>query len=374
LTEYFRAIVRQPWGFVTEHRLVFHATFSDRLFPAPETRLRAIDRSLDEIRALPGVRSATVTAPAPMDASWDTIPLAPEGSHPPEPSGVFYAYLRATGPGYFATMGQRLVQGREFSADDRPGQPPVCIVNEAFARRFWPNENPIGKRIKEGRLDGTRPWFTFVGPTNDTKAVADPGDGEVVGAFYVSLPQAVANGFDEMTFVVETTGPPRALASDVRSALARADNRLAAFNVGTLEEAAADSWVTERFLFVLVSLFGVLGLVLAAIGVYGLLALQVARRTREFGVRVALGATRRALVRLVATQGARLLALGFAAGALGAWAGVRILQHQWPGVPAGDPRIWLGAATVLSLGVVLASWLPARRAGRTDPVIALRAE
>jgi putative ABC transport system permease protein len=374
LTEYFRAIVRQPWGFVTDHRLVFHAMFSDRIFPTPDTRLRAIDRTLDELRTLPGVRSATVTAPAPMDASWDTIALAPEGSHPPEPSGVFYAYLRATGPGYFATMGQRLVQGREFTANDRPGQPPVCIVNQAFAQRFWPNENPIGKRIREGRLDSAQSWLTVVGLTNDTKAVADPRDGEVVGTIYVPLKRAIANGFDEMTFVTETDGPALAIASDIRSALGRADRRIAAYNIGTLEDAAADSWVTERFLFVLVSLFGVLGLVLAAIGVYGLLALQVARRIREFGVRLALGATGTALVRLVAAQGARLLAFGFLIGTAGAWGGVRLLQHEWPGVPTGDPLIWLGAAAVLSLGVALASWLPARRAGRVDPMEALRYE
>ena len=195
-----------------------------------------------------------------------------------------------------------------------------------------------------------------------------------MGTLYVSLPQAVANGFDEMTFVVETVGAPLALAGDVRAALARADRRIAAYNLGTLEDAAAESWATERFLFVLVSLFGVLGLVLAAIGVYGLLALQVARRIREFGVRLALGATGAALVRLVAAQGARLLALGFLVGTAGAWAAVRVLQHEWPGVPTGEPLIWLGAAAVLSLGVALASWLPARRAGRVDPMEALRYE
>ena len=374
LTEYFRAIVRQPWGFATDHRLVFSAMFAERLFPSPETRRRAIDRSLEELRALPGIRSASVTAPPPMDASWDTIPCAPEGSHPPAPSGVFFAYLRAIGPGDFTTMGQPLLRGRDFNADDRAGSPPVCIVNASFAQRFWPNENPIGKRVKEGRFDGSHPWLTVIGITGDTKAVADPRDGEVVGTLYFSLSQAIAAGFDEMSFVVETAGPALAAAPGVRGAIARADNRIAAYNVTSLENAATDSWVTERFLFVLVSLFGLLGLVLAAIGVYGLLALQVARRFREFGVRVALGATGAALVRLVAGQGVRLLGLGFVTGALGAWAGVRVLQHEWPGVPTGNPLIWLGAAALLSLGVALASWFPARRAGRIDPVVALRSE
>jgi ABC-type antimicrobial peptide transport system permease subunit len=132
--------------------------------------------------------------------------------------------------------------------------------------------------------------------------------------------------------------------------------------------------VTERFLFVLVSLFGALGLVLASIGVYGLLALQVTRRTREFGVRVALGATAAAVMRLVARQGARLLALGFVAGGLAAWAAARLARHQFPDLPTANPFIWLGAAVVLAIGVALASWLPARRASRVDPIIALRAE
>ena len=177
-----------------------------------------------------------------------------------------------------------------------------------------------------------------------------------------------------MTFVVDSEREPESLEMVARGALARADNRLAAYEMIPLEKAAANSWVTERFLFVLVSLFGVLGLVLASIGVYGVLALQVTRRTREFGVRVALGATAAALIRLVAAQGVRLLALGFFAGGIAAWAATRIVHHQWPDVPAADPLIWLGAAVVLSAGVALASWLPARRASRVDPIIALRAE
>jgi ABC-type antimicrobial peptide transport system permease subunit len=174
--------------------------------------------------------------------------------------------------------------------------------------------------------------------------------------------------------VVESAGDPKSLEGSLRSALARADQRLAAFNLISLQAAAADTWVTERFLFVLVSLFGLLGLVLASIGVYGLLALQVARRTREFGIRLALGATTRALVQLVATQGARLLVLGFLAGGIAVWAVTSIVRHQWPELPATNPLIWLGSVIVLCFGVAVACWLPARRASRVDPIIALRAE
>ena len=310
-----------------------------------------------------------------MEAARDLMGCVPEGSQPVEPRGVFLAYMRATGPGYFGTIGQRLLRGRDFTETDRADSPPVCIVNESFARRFWPGQDPLGKRIKRGRLDGPRPWFTVVGVVADTKAIADPRDGEVVGSVCLPLPIWIANGGeDEMTFVVDSEREPESLEMVARGALARADNRLAAYEMIPLEKAAANSWVTERFLFVLVSLFGVLGLVLASIGVYGVLALQVTRRTREFGVRVALGATAAALIRLVAAQGVRLLALGFFAGGIAAWAATRIVHHQWPDVPAADPLIWLGAAVVLSAGVALASWLPARRASRVDPIIALRAE
>jgi ABC-type antimicrobial peptide transport system permease subunit len=213
-----------------------------------------------------------------------------------------------------------------------------------------------------------------VGVVADTKAIADPNDGEVVGTVAIPLSRWLAIGGDEMTYVVESAGDPKSLENDLRHALARSDKRLAAYTVISIEEAAAESWVTERFLFVLVSLFGALGLALASIGVYGLLALQVARRTREFGIRLALGATARALVQLVAAQGARLLAFGFFIGGLAAWAVAKIVRHQWPEAPATDPIIWIGAVVVLCLGVAIACWLPARRASRVDPVIALRAE
>lgn len=374
LTQYFRQVVQEPWGFATDHRLMFNAIFSNRLFATPEGRTRTIDNVLGELRSIPGARSATITSPSPLEAARNLMSIIPEGSHPPEARGTYLAYMRGIQPGYFATMNQHLVRGRDLTEADLRDAPPVCIVNESFARRFWPGQDAIGKRIKHGRLDNPRPWYTIVGVAADTKAVVDSRDGEVVGTICLPLSRMIAAGADNMTFVVESQGDPNSLANAIRGALARVDTRLAAYDIISLENGAAETWVSERFLFVLVSLFGILGLVLASIGVYGLLALQVARRTREFGIRVALGATGHALIRLVAAQGVRLLAGGFLAGAAAAWAATRFIRHQWPNVPPTNPAIWLGAAAVLSVGVAIASWLPARRASRVDPVIALRAE
>jgi len=374
LTQYFRKIVHEPWGFATDHRIVFNSMLSERLFDSAEARIRTIDKTLTELRSLPGVRSAAVTAPSPMEAARDLMSCVPEGTQPPEPRGIYLAYMRGAGPGYFATIGQRLVRGREFTEADSANAIQACIVNESFARRFWPGQDPLGKRVKHGRLDNPRPWYTVVGVVADTKAIADPNDGEVVGTVALPLSRWLAIGGDEMTYVVESAGETKSLEPSLRVALARADKRLAAYAMISLDAAAAETWVTERFLFVLVSLFGVLGLVLASIGVYGLLALQVTRRTREFGIRIALGATARGLIQLVAAQGARLLVLGFFAGGLAAWVVTRIVRHQWPELPATNPLIWLGSVMVLCLGVAIASWLPARRASRVDPIIALRAE
>jgi putative ABC transport system permease protein len=374
LTQYFRKIVHEPWGFATEHRVVFNSMLSDRLFDSADARMRAMDRTLTELRALPGVRSAAVTAPSPMEAARDLMSCVPEGTQPPEPRGIYLAYMRGAGPGYFATIGQRLLRGREFAATDTSDAPQVCIVNESFARLFWPGQDPLGKRVKHGRLDNPRPWYTVVGVVADTKAIADPNDGEVVGTVAIPLSRWLTIGGDEMTYVVESAGDPKSLEGDLRHALSRADKRLAAYALISLEDAAAESWVTERFLFVLVSLFGILGLVLASIGVYGLLALQVTRRTREFGIRLALGATARGLIQLIAAQSARLVTLGFFTGGVAAWALTRLLRHQWPEAPSTGPLVWVGAVVVLCLGGAIASWLPARRASRVDPVIALRAE
>jgi predicted permease len=375
-TQYFRKLIDEPWGFETKDRLAFSVTVPDQFFATPAAKQSALEASLAQLQGMPGIKSATVVSPSPMDASWTMMLFNPEGAPAPEPGGVYTAYSRVPVPGYFRSIGQPILQGRDFSASDTADTPLVCIISQSIAKRFWPNDSPIGKRIRWGRLDGTRPWFTIVGVVGDMKAIADPRDGEVLGMIARPLAQMLVHAttaLDDITFVLDADG--RSVNEPtIRAALARANPNLAAYNFVYLDDAAARSRTTERFIFVLVSSFGVIGLVLAALGLYGLLALQVARREREFGIRSALGATARQIIQLVARQGATLLSLGFTAGALATYGIVRLVRNQWAEMPGPNLIACVCAAIVLGVAVMIACWLPARRAARVDPVIALRAE
>ena len=375
-TQYFRKLIEEPWGFQTNNRLMFNVTVPDRFFPTPAAKQNALEAGLDKLRALPGIESSTVVSPSPMDAPWTLMPFNAEGSPAPEPRGYYMSYSRVPVPEYFANMGQPLLQGREFNASDNANAPLVCIISQSIAKRFWPNESPIGKRIKWGRLDSERPWFTIVGVAGDMKVIADPRDGEVLGTISRPMAQMLVRAtfpLDDITFVLHTS--TRAVnETAIREALKHANPDLAAFNFVYLDEAAARAHTTERFIFVLVSSFGVLGLVLAAVGLYGLLSLQVARREREFGIRSALGATAAQLVQLVSRQGASLLGFGFAAGGITTWIVAKILQNQWTAMPTPNLLAGLVAAIVLATSTAVACWLPARRAARVDPVQILRSE
>jgi putative ABC transport system permease protein len=375
-TQYFRKLIEEPWGFETKDRLAFNVTVPDQFFPNATAKQNALEASLAQLRTLPGVKSATVVSPSPMNASWTLVLFNAEGTPAPEPRGVYTAYSRVPVPGYFQTMGQPILQGRDFNAGDTADAPLVCIVSQSIAKRFWPNDSPIGKRIRGGRLDGTRPWFTIIGVVGDTKAVTDPRDGEVLGMIARPVAQMLVHAttqLDDITFILHTNS--RSVnESAIRAALARVNANLAAYNFVSLEDAAALSRTTERFIFVLVSSFGFVGLVLAAVGLYGLLALQVARREREFGIRSALGATACKIIQLVVRQGATLLSLGFTAGALATYVVVRLVRNQWAEMPGPSLVACLCAAIVLGAAVIIACWLPARRAAHVDPVIALRSE
>jgi predicted permease len=375
-TQYFRKLIDEPWGFETENRLAFSVTVPDRFFPTSADKQHALESGLTKLRELPGVQSATLASPAPMDASWTLMLFNPEGAPAPEPRGVYTAYSRIIVPKYFQTMGQPLLQGRDFAESDGTDAPLVCIISQSIAQRFWPNASPIGKRIRWGRLDGDRPWFTIVGVVGNMKAIADPQDGEVVGMVARPLAQMIVRAtapLEDITYVVQSYS--RSVnESVVRAALARANNSLAAYAFIWLNDAATRSRTTERFVFLLVSSFALVGVVLAAIGLYGALALQVSRREREFGIRSALGATAKHVIELVAKQGATLLLLGLSAGGLATFGVVRLARNQWSEMPTPNLIACSGAAAVLAIAVMIACLLPARRAASVDPVRALRNE
>ncbi len=375
-TQYFRRLINEPWGFETGDRLTFSVSVPDRFFPTAADKQQALERGLVKLRELPGVHSATVVSPAPMDASWTLMLFNPEGAPAPEPRGFYTGYSRITVPGYFQTLSQPLLEGRDFTESDGPNTPLVCIISQSVAKRFWPNESPIGKRLRSGRLDGNRPWSTIVGVVGNMKAIADPNDGEIVGMIARPLSQMLARAtapLDDITYIVQSNR--RTLSEAVvRTALARADQNLAAYNFIWLSDAAARSRTTERFVFLLVSSFALVGVVLAGIGLYGALALQVSRREREFGIRSALGATARQIMEHVARQGASLLLLGLTVGGLATYGIVRLVRNQWNEMPSPNLAACVSAAAVLALAVMIACLLPARRAANVDPVRALRAE
>jgi predicted permease len=370
----FRNLTAQDWGFATEGRLAFGVTFSERLRPQHPERVAYVEQVQERLRALPGVASVAATTPDIVNLGRSLAAITPEGTVPPAGRGYFLVNHRLVFPGYFEDSAIPIVRGRGIERTDVEGGLRVAVVNETFVRRHWPGQDPLGKTIKRGRPDDPRPPFEVVGVAADVKGVADATDGDVPGLWY--LPYAQNPGFQtgDVTFVVHALVPEASLEKAVRQALAGVDPRLAPYDFSSVERLVDMSYVQDRFAALLVSLFGALGLVLSALGLYGLLSFQLARRARELSLRAALGARGQDLLALVFGEGARLVLPGLALGLLLALAATRLLGSQLHGVRATDPLSYVAAGLVLGLAAAVASWLPARRAARVDPMAALRAE
>jgi len=370
----FRNLVDEDWGFAIENRLAFSVTFSDRLRPEHREHVAYVEQALERLRALPGVASATATTPDIVNLGFSLAGITPEGTLPPPERGFFLVNHRMVFPGYFEDSGIRILKGRSIETTDLEGHGRVAVVSAAFARRHWPGQDPLGKTIRRGRAGDPRPPYVVVGVAADVKGIADPADGDVPGTWY--LPYAQNPGFlgDEVQLVVHGSVPAASLERPVRQALAAVDSRIAPHDFETVERMAGNSYAQDRFALFLVGLFGLLGLALSALGLYGLLSFLVARRTRELGVRAALGAHASDIHELVLRDGARLVLPGLALGLALAYAVTRLLDSQLHGVRAGDPVSYAAAALLLSLSAALASWLPARRAARVPPMVALRSE
>jgi putative ABC transport system permease protein len=320
---------------------------------------------LGRVRSLPGVQAAEMSQVVPFsgDSLGATFRVEGQESNPSEPAKA--AQLRDATPGYFAAMGMPILQGRAFQTTDTESSAPVAIVDEKLARMQWPNEDPLGKRI---RIGGS-PWMTIVGIVSSIKN--SKLDEETIPYVYRPDTQFVRL---ERTLVGRTASDSTALIPAIRQQVASLDPELPLYKVSTIEEGMARSLGAKRLTNLLLTGFAVTALLLALIGIYGVMSLNVGSRTSEFGIRMALGAQQGDVLRMVVSQGMRLAIVGVALGLGGAFGLTRMLESMLFGVKANDPLIFAGAAIALSLAALAACYIPARRATKVDPLAALRRE
>jgi putative ABC transport system permease protein len=355
-----------------EARGVMTATLSlpSVKYPDDPRQAQFFEQMVDGVRGLPGVQHAATVYPLPLGGGGFVLQYTVEGRPQPAATEVPRADIEVIGPEFFATLDIPVLAGRAFSRLDRIGSQPVVIVSRALARRIWPGENPLGKRITfNNSTDPKAVWLSVVGVVGDTR-VAALGREPKPQAYLPVLQQPLADA----VLVVRAARAPATLVAPVRRVVQGLDHDLPLDQVQTLETVVAASLSSNRVKTVLIGVFGALALVLAAVGIYGLVSYTVAQRTHEIGIRVALGAGSRAVQAMVIRQGMTLVAAGLAVGLVVSWAASRLVAAQLYEVSATDPLTFAGVPLLLAAVALAANWLPARRATRVDPLEALRSE
>ncbi|HEY7611779.1 MAG TPA: ABC transporter permease [Gemmatimonadales bacterium] len=365
-------------GFDPEGLLTARIELSPVRYDSSQAIRAFYERLVARADAMPGVRSAAVVKALPMAepeiGDWSFLR---EGrfSLPPKQQDWNLSYWQAVGPGYFETMRMPLLQGRGIEPSDRAGSLQVAVVNRTLARQAWPGEDPIGQRLLMGGGAADSVWRTVVGIVGDVRhrgLDADPRP--EIYLPHAQFPAGTGTPLRTMRVVLRTEGNPGALAAPLRAALAELDADIPLTDVQTMEEALG-AWAAERRLTMqIVAGFALLALALGAVGVYGVMAHLVSQRTREIGIRIALGAVPREILGLVLSQGVWLAVAGISVGVLGALAASRLLTRLLFETDPTDTVTFVGTALALALVAVVASLVPAVRAVRTDPVDALRSE
>jgi putative ABC transport system permease protein len=354
-------------GFDASGLLTLQVQGAGRRFDTDAATYRFFSEALDQVRRVPGVTAAALTSQLPLSGDQDGYGVHLEKAHALE--DVTSALRYAVTPAYLDTMGIPLRQGRRLDARDVAGAPRAALINESLAARLFRDRDPIGQRLRFGPDEG--PPYTIVGVTGDvtqTSLATEKAD-----AVYVSVPQW--HWVDRvMSFVIRTRGDAAALAPAVREAIWSVDRNQAIVRVATMDSLLTKSEADRRFALILFESFGLIALMLAAIGIYGVLSGSVSERTREIGVRAALGASRADILRLVARQGLTLTGLGTVVGLIGAVFSSEAIVTLLFGVSRLDPVTYGGVAALLLTVSGVASAIPAWRAVRVDPAITLRAE
>ena len=357
-------LVAQDTGFVVERVLAFDLSLPQSRYGSPEQIRRFWEQAIEGVRALPGVTSVGATSGLPLYRFGSNADFTIEGKSLWQPNEAPLAEIRVVGGDYYPAMGIPLVRGRFFSERDTADARRVVIINETMAARFWPGEDPVGKRI----MIGGREWQEIVGVVGDVRSYSP----SLAPALEVSAPVS-QNPFPGLTFIVRSAGPdPTTLTASIRRELARLDPSQPLSKVQTLEEVLSTSLARPRLFSVLTGGFALLAALLAAIGVYGLLSYTVSRQTREFGIRMALGADAKTVHGMVLARGVRLAGAGVVAGGLGAAGLARLTTSMLYEVTPGDPVVYLLTCAGVFAVALLACYVPARAASRVDPIVTLR--
>ncbi len=368
----FNRLLRVDPGFRPDHVLTFLLDVPSNRHPGPQ-RSAFVRELLQSARVLPGVKSASAIFGLPLNEDQSAFATLEVLGQPVPSSQRPRVAFRIVESHYFNTMGIRLLQGRTFTPQDEQGGPPLAIVNETLARQIFHGESPLGRKITPSISFGDSqeaPAREIVGVIADVKS-SGIGDTAVPEVY---APQTPVDFFGETTIVVRTAMDPNSLVPTMRSLVSSMDKDLPLREVRTLDEYVSGSISAPRFEALLLGIFAALAFVLTAIGLYGVISYSVVQRTREMGIRIALGAQRGSISRMVLRQGAYLTLIGVAVGLLASFFAVHFIRHLLYGIAATDPATFIAVPLLLIVVSMLACYIPARRATRVDPMIALRYE
>ncbi len=357
-------------GFRVDHLLTLNVDLSKTKYPDAQRRIAFFDEALRRLKALPGVQSAAAAGNLPFTYNGDSTGISVEGIPDPPIDQWPDVVYRTVGPNYFTTMGIPLVRGRDFNDQDTLDTPLGVIVGEKTAKHYWPNEDPIGKRLKPGVGSSDSPWRTVIGVVKDVRQndfIAEPKM-----QMYFSFRQV--NDLAANALIARTSVDPLTLAMPVRNAIWSVDKDQTVSNIDSMEHIVAGAVARQRFSMLLLAIFAGLALVLAAVGIYGVMSYTVAQQTHEIGIRMALGAKRFDVLAMTVRNALRLVGVGLLFGLAIAFLLTRAMASLLFGVSATDPLTFISIAIVLLAVALLASYIPALRATKIDPMIALRAQ